>query len=219
LGFAAGAAWVVLILVGNGITESGASLEDTPEAAAAYFALQQTGSHRGAVGLELLGFCLMVVFVARLYAALRDAERPGGWLAGLALAGGVTTVAIKLSSAAGLVVGLSVDDLSGEQAQLLLRLGDAAFLVAAMTSGLLVVGVAGSALTSGLLPHWLGLLGLPIGLLAVVGSLAPSSLDGGPGVPGFLLGLLWLATVSVLLAARPDHAVDKAGHEAVAARA
>lgn len=219
LGFAAGAAWVVCILVGNGMTESGAPLDDTPAAALAYFQLQQTGSHRFAIGLELLGFCLMVVFLARLHAALRDAEGPGGWLSGLALAGGLTTVAVKLASAAGIFVGLGVDDLTGEQAQLLLRLGNGAFLVAAMTSGLLVLGAAGSALESGLLPHWLGLLGLPIGLLAVFGSLAPTSLDGGPGVAGFLLGLLWLAGVSVLLAARRDPVREFPGREAVHAGA
>lgn len=219
VGFAAGAAWVVAILVGNGITESGAPLEQTPEAALAYFDLQQSGAHRFAIGLELLGFCLMVVFVARLYAALREAERPGGWLAGLALAGGLTTVAIKLGSVAPYLVGLSVDDLAGEQARLLIQLGDGAFLVSAMTSGLLVLGVAGSALSSGLLPRRFALLGLPIGLLAVFGSLAPASLDGGPGVPGFLLGLLWLAATSVLLAVRREPAVAVAGHEAVFARA
>lgn len=218
VGFAAGAAWVVAILVGNGITESGAPLEDTPAAALAYFELQQSGGHRFAIGLELLGFCLMVVFLARLYAALREAERPGGWLAGLALAGGLTTVAIKLGSVAPYLVGLSVENLPAEQARLLLQLGDGAFLVSAMTSGLLVLGVAGSALSSGLLPRRFALLGLPIGLLAVFGSLAPSSLDGGPGVPGFLLGLLWLAATSVLLAVRREPAVGVAGHEAVFAR-
>lgn len=219
LGFASGAAWVVLILVGNGITESGAPLDDTPAAALAYLQLQQTGSHRFGIGLELLGFCFMVVFLARFHAALRRAEGPDGWLSGLALAGGLTTVAVKLSSAAGIVVGLSVDGLSGEQAQLLLRLGNGAFLVAAMTSGLLVLGAAGSALESGLLPRWLGLLGLPIGSLAVLGSLAPSSLDGGPGVAGFLLGLLWLAAVSVVLTARRGPSRVAPGREAVHAGA
>lgn len=218
LGFAAGTAWVVCILIGNSMTESGAPLDDTPAAALAYLELQQTGLHRFAIGLELFGFCLMVVFLARLHAALRDAEGPGAWLPGLALAGGVTTVAIKLGSAAGIVVGLSVA-LPGEQAQLLLRLGNAAFLVAAMTSGLLVLGTAGSALASGLLPRWLALVGLPLGLLAVLGSLAPSSLDGTPGVAGFLLGLLWLGGIGALLACRQQPATRIAGREAVHAAA
>lgn len=221
LGALAGVAWVVLILVGNGMTESGAPLDDTPAASQAYYQLQQTGSHRFAIALELLGFCLMIVFIARLYAVLREAEGRGGWLSSLALAGGLTTVAIKLGSGAGMVIGLSVDDLPAEQAQLLLRLGDGAFLVSAMTSGVFVLGVAGSALVSGLLPKWLAVLGLPIGLLAVFGSLAPSSLDGGPGVPGFLLGLLWLAAVSVLLAVRGDGVApaEASSREAVPARA
>ena len=74
---------MVLILVGNGMTESGAPLEDTPAASQAYFQLQQTGSHRLAIALELLGFCLMIVFLARLYVVLRDAEGRGGWLSSL----------------------------------------------------------------------------------------------------------------------------------------
>jgi hypothetical protein len=221
LGALAGLVWVVCILIGNGITESGAPTEETPAAAQAYFALQHTGAHRFAIGLELLGFCLMVVFLARLHAVLRDAEGPGGWLATLALSGGLVTVAVKLGSAAFYVVGLSVDDLAGEQARLMIQLGDAAFLVSAMTSGLLVLGAAGSSLRSGVLPRWLAWLGVPIGALAVLGSLSPTSLDGGPGVPGFLLGLLWLAAVSVVIAVRgdavaPARVIDR---EAVPARA
>lgn len=221
LGALAGVAWVVLILVGNGMTESGAPLEGTPAASKAYFQLQQTGSHRLAVALELLGFCLMIVFLARLYVLLRDAEGRGGWLSAVALTGGLTTVAIKLASASSMVIGLSVEDLQAEQAQLLLRLGDASFLVSAMTSGVLILGAAGSALSSGVLPRWLAVLGLPIGALAVFGSLAPSSLDGGPGVPGFLLGLLWLGVVSVIFAVRGDASSlpEASGREAVPARA
>lgn len=202
LGLASGAGWVALVLVGNSLTEADAPTGRTPEAAAAYFSLLRSGSHQVGVSLELLGFCLMAVFVARLFTVLRDAEGPGRWLSGLALVGGLTTLAVKLGSAAPFVVGLAVTDLPAEQARLLLDLNDAAFLIAAMTSGLLVLGTAGCALGSGLLPRWLAVLGLPIGALAVLGSLAPTSLDGGPGVPGFLLGLLWLAAVSVLLAVR-----------------
>ena len=69
-----------------------------------------------------------------------------------------------------------------------------------MTSGVLRCWASpGLPSVSGVLPRWLAVLGLPIGALAVFGSLAPSSLDGGPGVPGFLLGLLWLGVVSVML--------------------
>lgn len=210
---------MVLVLVGNGLTEAGAPLEDTPAAATQYFALLRTGSHRVGLGLELLGFCLLVVFLAKLFAELREAEGSRGWLAGLALTGGLTTVAIKLASAAPVLVGLAIEDLSGEQALLLTRLNNAAFMVTAMTSGLLVLGAAGSALTSGLLPRGLAWAGLPIGALAVLGSLAPSSLDGGPGILGFLLGLLWLAAASVMLAVRRAPRSVLSSHEAVLATA
>lgn len=217
-GALAGAAFVVCVLVGNTLTDGEAPPEDTPATALAYFAALTSGAPRIGLALELLGFCLFLAFVARLHAALRDAEGPRSWLPGLALAGGLAMAAVKVGSGAAVVVGVSVDDLTGEQAQLLLRLNDAAFLLSAMLAGVLVLGTAGSALASDLLPRWLSALGIPIGALAVLGSLAPSSLDGGPGVAGFLLGLLWLAATSVVLAVRNDSGVAP-GREAVHAAA
>jgi len=215
LALACGAGWVVASLVGNGLTEDGAPTEDSPAAAQAYFALLRTGSHRFGLALELLGLCLLVVFVAKAYRVLRDAEGPGGWLAGLALAGGLVTVAVKLGSGAPYLVGVLVKDLPPEHALLMQRVNEAGFLLTAMTSGLLVLGLAGSAFRSRLLPRWVAGLGLALGALAVLGSLAPSSLDGGPGVAGFLLGLLWLLAVSVVLATRRARRADLGSHEAV----
>lgn len=218
LGALTGAAWVVCILTGNSLVESGMPTEDTPQAASTYMDLLSTGQHRAGLALELFGFCLLLAFVARLHAALRDAEGPGAWLPGVALTAGISLASVKVASGAGLVIGLSVDDLTGEQAQLLLRLGDATFLITAMLAGVLVLGTAGSALASGLLPRGLAWVGVPLGALAVFGSLFPSSLDGGPGIPGFLLGLLWLAAVSILLATR-SAASSGAGREGALARA
>jgi hypothetical protein len=213
-------AFVALILVGNSLTEAGAPTARTPEAALAYLRAQDDTGSRLGIGLELLGFALLAFFIARLYAALREAEGPGGWLARVALVGGVVTLAVKLGSAAPYLVGhATVETLSGEQARVLLDLGDAAFLVSAMTSGILVLGAALSALQSGLLPRWLAWVGVAAGALAVLGSLQPFSLDGGPGVLGWLLGLLWLAAVSVTLTARPEPVGRAAGREAALASA
>jgi hypothetical protein len=220
LGFAAGAAWVAAILVGNSLTEAGAPTGDGGDAAVQYFARFDGGAPLAGIGLELLGFALLVVFLGRLHAALRDAEGPGGWWSGVALVGGVTTLSVKLATVAPVVAGIAaVETLEGPQALLLRQVGDAGFLVSAMTSGLLVLGAAASALSSGLLPRPLAWAGVPIGLLAVLGSLRPTSLEGGPGVLGFLLGLLWLAVVSVLLAWRSPARASEAGQQAVLARA
>ena len=75
---------MVCILVGNSLTESGVPEDNGPADALAYFALLHGGSHQAGLALELVGFCLMVVFVARLHTALRDAEGPSaagcrGW--------------------------------------------------------------------------------------------------------------------------------------------
>lgn len=216
---ATGAGFVACILVGNSLTESGAPTEQTPAAATEYFTLLNAGSHRVGLGLELFGFCLLLVFLARLWAVLRAAERGSGWLSGLAIAGGLTTIGVKLATASPALVGLTVPDLPGEQAQLLLRLGEAGFLVSAMTYGVFLLGVAGAGLATGILPRWLSVLGTVFGSLAVLGSLAPSSLEGTPGVLGFLLGLFWTAIVSVLLAVRNGSAAPVAGREAAHAAA
>ena len=55
-----------------------------------------TTSAQVGVGLELLGFVLMIVFFSYLSTRVRDA----GWLATAALAGGLIEVAIKLGSGA-----------------------------------------------------------------------------------------------------------------------
>jgi hypothetical protein len=220
LGFAAGAAWVVAILVGNSLTEAGAPAGGGGDAALAYFARFDGGGPLLGVSLELFGFALLVVFLGRLHAALRDAEGPGGWWSGVALVGGVTTLAVKLATVAPVVAGIAAaETLAAPQALLLQQIGDAGFLISALTSGLLVLGAAASALSSGLLPRPLAWAGVPIGLLAVLGSLRPTSLEGGPGVPGFLLGLLWLAAVSLLLAWRDPAARQGAGQQAVLAPA
>lgn len=220
LGAASGAVFVALILTGNSLTQSGAPTERTPEAALEYLRLQaQTGARIG-LALELLGFVLLAFFIARLYSALRAAEGTQGWLARVALIGGVVTLSVKLGSAAPYVVGgATVETLSGEQARVLLDLGDAAFLISAMTMGVLVLGAALSALQTRLLPAWLTWPGVIAGALAVLGSLSPTSLDGGPGVLGFLLSLLWLAAVSIRLVVRPQLVSPGAGREAVLATA
>lgn len=215
LALACGAGWVAASLIGNGLTEEGAPTGDSPAAAQASFALLRGGSHRVGLALELLGLCLLVVFVAKAYRVLRDAEGPGGWLAGLALAGGLVTAAVKLGSGAPYLVGVLVEDLPAEQALLMQQVNEAGFLLTALTSGLLVLGLAGSAFRSRLLPRWFAGVGTALGTLAVLGSLAPSSLDGGPGVAGFLLGLLWVLAVSLVLATRRGRPADLRSHEAV----
>lgn len=218
LALACGAGWVVAALVGNSLTEEGAPAEETPAAAQAYFALLRSGSHRVGLGVELLGLCLLVVFLAKAFQVLRDAEGPAGWLAGLGLAGGLVTVAVKLGSGTAYLVGIGVEELPAEQALLLQHLNGAGFVLTAMTSGLLVLGLAGSALVSGALPRWLAGIGLAVGAVAVLGSLG-ADLDGGPGVLGFLLGLLWVLASSLMLAVRGGTGAGRAGHEAVLAPA
>lgn len=199
-GAAAGIGFVVLLLVGNGLTEAGAPTADTDEAALEYLQLLATGSNRIGLAMELLGFGLMAAFIARLHSALRDAEGPGAWLPGFALIGGVLTLAVKLSWGAGTLAALwQRDEIDAAAAALLLDVGDAAFLVTCATFGLLLLGAGASAFSSGLLPRWLSIGGIVAGGVASLGLLATDSLDAGPGIIGWLLGLVWVVATSIVL--------------------
>jgi hypothetical protein len=56
-------------------------------------------------GLAILAFGAFLVFVAYLHRVLRRAEGPDGWLATVALGGGVLYLAIKVGSAAPIMTG------------------------------------------------------------------------------------------------------------------
>src|SRR6266540_2816108 len=119
LGALSGAAFVVLVFIGNALSTdlgSGGNVSYSPGEQVVADLGKAAGSTTVAVGytMELAGFVMFLVFVAYLYAMLRRGEGSGGWLAVVVLTGGITEVAIKLGS--GAVIGaefLGRDTLTG----------------------------------------------------------------------------------------------------------
>lgn len=149
------------------------------------------------VGLELLGFALMIVFISYLSTRVRDA----GWLATAALAGGIMEVAIKLGSGAPVFTAyLLRDEISPETARVLIDMNGAAFVLSWLPMGVFVACAAGAGLTVGLLGRVLGWGGVIVGVATVIVTAATGvHILSAIFVP-FLLCALWVLLVSLRLA-------------------
>jgi uncharacterized protein DUF4386 len=154
------------------------------------------------VYLEVLALLAFVVFVSYLWHVLRDAERDGGWLAGVALSGGLLGVAIKLASLPAALAALyrANDGISTPVATALIDMNNIAFALTWATTALMLSATAGVALRTGVLPRWLGwsAIAIAIGLLASL----PFAASTEP--PTFLLALIWIIAASVVLIRRVD---------------
>src|SRR4051812_16047202 len=169
---ATGAIYVVAVLVGNELAT------DTGSAGTGGRAILDALRHRTtgqAVGLtlEVLSFAALLVFLGYLYRVLRRAERPDGWAAAAAFGVGLVATAVKLGSAApGLAAYLRRDDLTPVLARTLDDLGGGAFVVSGFAFGIFVALAAGSAFGSHVLPRWLSISGLVVGILTIAAGVA-----------------------------------------------
>ncbi len=188
-GPAAGIAYVVLTMVGNGIAG------ETDRAADP--ALFQVGT-----ALEFLGFAAFVCFAAFLFSHLRAAD--DSWLPTAMLAAAVANVSIKLATAAPWLVSTSLrpGELDPAIASVLDDIGQVGFALTFFTFGLMVVMASASWLRSGVQPRWLGRLGLGLGLAGMAAVVLP--FDSEIAALPFLLSTLWLIAfcVSILRTGR-----------------
>jgi hypothetical protein len=171
---AAGGAFAVLAVVGNGIyTEGGLPLVG--------------------YGLELLGYGALALFAAWVATSLRATRE---WAALLAGVGAMGMIAVKLGGWA--AVWASHQAGTGtETAAALVAIDESAWVVGWLPYGLFVIGLSLAALGDGRLPRpvaWVGL-GTGIACLAAV----PFSTSE-PFVLPWLISLVWLVTASTLLA-------------------
>jgi hypothetical protein len=207
LGALSGVLFVVLVFVGNGLTSGvGGVAAPSPGAQVIADLDAQAHSTTASVGftMELAGFAMFLVFVGYLYAVLRRAERGIGWLAVVALAGGLTEVAIKLGS--GAVIGaefLGRATLTPDVARALDDMGGAAFVLSWLPFGVLVAGAGASVVRSRVVGRGFGWAGIVVGVATVVSVLLPgiTHTDRANAIP-FLLSALWLGVVSVRLGVR-----------------
>jgi hypothetical protein len=201
LAAACGAATILLLMVGGDV------LGTPPGEQSAHPTGQQdlanlewvasTPSAQVGVGLELLGFALMIVFISYLSTRVRDA----GWLATAALAGGIMEVAIKLGSGAPMFTAyLLRDEISPETARVLIDMNGAAFVLSWLPMGVFVACAAGAGLAVGLLGRVLGWGGVIVGVATVIVTAATGvHILSAIFVP-FLLCALWVLLVSLRLA-------------------
>jgi hypothetical protein len=211
IGAATGAAFVALILVGNGMT-SGVSTAASAHPAGEQVlrdAAHQASSAAFTAGLvlEVLGFAAFIVFLGYL-AGVRHrrvpGRGPGGIAAGAAVVSGAVMLAIKLGSAAPLGV-LSIDHghLSPQLAQVLSDLSGVAFVITWLPFAIFVAAVAAGLHRTALVGRPTAYSGLVLGIAGLGLSIAGASDPLGANPVAFLLGLAWLFAVSVRLAVRP----------------
>ncbi|HUG30843.1 MAG TPA: hypothetical protein VMQ65_10070 [Candidatus Limnocylindria bacterium] len=150
--------------------------------------------------LGVLGSLAFVVFAGRLWGTLREAEGAPAWLsttafgaALLAVAGGFVdkTMFAAIFTQAGAGLEPSV-------AAALYAAASAAFGLFSAFSGLFIGLAAVVILQTGVLPRWLGWLGVAVLVLAVFG-VAVAEI----GFLAFPLVLIWMIAASLLLLRRP----------------
>ena len=201
IGAACGAAYIVLINVGNTMT-SGTSTDPHPSGAKdlADFSADPTFSQNFGFALEVLGFVAFMFFLGWLVTALRDRGGPWSWLTGVAGVGGVITLAVKLGSAAPILAG-EVDhhELTPSLARILADMNGASFVVTFLPYGVFMIGAAGALLAAGFIGRVLGWSGLVIGAAGVVVPLLTHLDPINTNVLPFLFGMLWTLCASVRL--------------------
>src|SRR4051812_15440909 len=154
------------------------------------------------VYLEVLALLAFVVFVGYLWHVLRDAERDTGWMAGVALSGGLLSAGIKLASLPAALAGLyrADDGISPQLATALIDMNNIAFALTWATTALMLAATAGVALRTGVLPRRLSWSAIAI----AVGLLASLPFAASTEPPTFLLALIWIIAASVVLLRRVD---------------
>jgi hypothetical protein len=206
LGAGSGIAYVGLIVAANELGPGGAG---TPTAGASPDTIGTYITHHppttaqwAGVCVEVLALLALVGFVGYLWRVLRDAEGERGWLAGVALAGGLLTATIELASlpAAFAAYYRADDGISTQLATALIDTNNAAFALTWATTALMLSATAVIALRTAVLPRWLGWSahGIAFPLLASV----PFFATGDP--PTFMLALIWIIAASVVLIRRVD---------------
>ncbi|HSH58224.1 MAG TPA: hypothetical protein VK988_01025 [Acidimicrobiales bacterium] len=142
--------------------------------------------------LALLGSFFLIVFSGYLRRQLRSAEGEGGWLASVAYGGGLAAAGVALLRASfDLAAAVSADHGGNpDVASLYYTLRFEFYFLFAAPMAAVVASTSLIALRFGVLPRWLGWLGIPITLFA----LAPLL----PGAAAFAT-FFWTTATSLVL--------------------
>jgi hypothetical protein len=217
IGAACGAAYVLLILVGNSIAVSGESNTPTGAQVLQYANdMVDSPARQVGMGLEVLGFVALAFFIAWIVPTLRRADRVAPWLANVVMVGGIGTLAVKIGTVApeaAIMAGRHT--LDPDTAKAVYDIAGAGFVVSFLPFAILMIGLGVSALTTGYLGRFAGWSAIVLGALALVVVSTARSLDANP-MP-FLLGLLWILVASIRIAWKGPRAAAAVGDEPVAA--
>jgi hypothetical protein len=177
----------------------GASVDDVAE----YLDRSSPQTWTG-IYLELLGVALLFVFAGRIWAILREAEGPGGWIAttgfGAALAG-LTVLLMGDATVMGAAFAAGRDGLDPGVVGAMYTVQWYSDLVFGAVNAVFFAAAAVLVLRRRALPRWLGWLALVV----VVGLVA--TVPFGPGAtmePPHILGFLWFVAVGIVMIARRD---------------
>lgn len=199
LGALSGAAYVVLVVVGNSLAAGGE--DSNPTGAQVIEQTKRTADSTSAsigLSLELLSFVAFAFFVAWLHGHLRRSG--AGWLAGVAAVGGVTTLAIKLGSAAPMITLFAErKTIDPELAKILNLLNGASFVITFVSFGVLLLGAGLAGLASGGLGPISSWIAVVLGAAGIVLPIATKLDPWNTNPIPFLLGLLWVLVVSIRL--------------------
>lgn len=195
LGAGAGVVFALLSFLSASLLAVGEVRPADPSAEVAARFVEQRGPVSAGIVLSLLSLFFLLAFVAFVHRWLRTVEGEGGWIATLALAGGVLMVAALMLGVMVAVGGTVLDDYGDDPvlARMLLVLGWQAQAVAYVPTAAFLGGVALVGARSGELPRWITTPGLVLaaGLLLIPVAFLP-----------FLFSTLWIGMVAVTLLTR-----------------
>lgn len=200
IGAACGAAYVLLITVGNSISVAGQSNDPSGQQVLRYVdeLLASTPRQIG-MAMEILGFVALAFFLGWIVPTLRRAGGAAPWLAEVVMVGGLATLAVKVGTIAPEAAIMSArHDLDPMTAKALYDIAGAGFVLSFLPFAILMLGLGGSVLTNGLLGRFAGWSAIVLGVLGLAVVATAHSLDANP-MP-FMIGLLWILVASVRLA-------------------
>lgn len=186
----------MLIAAAGFAVQPGASLDDVARVVA------QPAPPLAFVGLSLdiLGSLAFVVFAGRLWGTLREAEGTPAWLSTSAFGAALLAVAGSFvdKTIFAAVFSQSGEGLEPSVAAALYAAASASFGLFSAFAGLFIGLAAVVVLQTGVLPRWLGWLGIAVFVFSV-GGIAVAEL----GFLAFPLVLFWMIAASLLLLRRP----------------
>jgi hypothetical protein len=204
---ATGALFVVLVVVGNQIDVGGTDQSAHPTGASVLHGAADAHSTAHTVGfvLEIVGFLTLFGFLGYLMDAGRRAGAgKGGTATAVAALAGLTTLIVKVTSAAPLgALALDHASMSPSLAQVLNDINGVAFVLAWLPWAVLVAAAGLGLFQGGLVGRPTLVIGLLVGVAGVVLGILGLRDPVDANALGWMAGLLWTLVVSVRLAVRP----------------